>query len=815
MSFGDPTWLYLLPVALVIAAVFFWYTERAARRRLRRFVSARLLPELAAGHNPRRQILKLALVTAGAACALLALARPQLGYEVREATTAGVDVLVALDVSRSMLATDVAPNRLERAKLAVYDLLDAVEGDRIGLVSFAGTAFLQSPFTSDYGMFRQTLDMMDTDSIPIPGTDLSAAIRESRASFPPGDQKKLLFLISDGEDLEGGATSEATRAAEENIVIHTIGIGSADGELIPLTTPDGGRDYLRDSQGNPVRTRLDEATLREIANRTGGDYENLRDARLAARYKAAVAELERSEGETTTRRTPLERYQWPLTAAVFLLAGEWLISTRRRQGASRAAAIPIALMLLAVAVPQTAYAADSWRAQQLYRSGDYAESAEAYRHALDRDPDNARLHYNHGVSLFAAEQFAEATESFTRALRTDDIELQRDAYFNRGNSRYNRARRMHGEDPRAAMDLWLQSLQDFEAAHELDPSDSEAADRLHTATVQFNLHSGLLAHQAVPQEGGSVHGPEGRFLNGTAVELEAEPADGWRFAGWSGSDPEHPDEQAITHVVSGDALLRAAFVKVWKLDVAVDPEHAGTVREPGTFDDGTYAPIQALPSEGYRFDSWRGSSIAAIDRSSTRVYMDADRTVTAIFERELNLIVRPDNPEAGSTTGSGNYPPAEEIRITAEPAEGFEFSHWVSPHVRDPGKPETTVRVPPGEHDVIAVFDRDEEPDPESDDEQEESSGDQPEDGPGDSEEPTDPAEGSQEDTPADADGDEASETKSQETEPMQERDRDGMTPEEARRMLEALRRDEKLLPMGDHTISEDEMDRDRRSRDW
>ncbi|MCK6555218.1 VWA domain-containing protein [Candidatus Binatia bacterium] len=333
-------WLWLLLLAPVFAG-FLWWALRRRRLALQRFAEARLLPALVPELDLRRYRWRAALGVLAVALIALALAGPQWGFHWQEVRREGVDVIVALDTSRSMQATDVKPNRLARAKLAITDLVRELQGDRIGLVAFAGTAFVQCPLTVDYGAFDASLRAVHTGIIPRGGTALAAAIDTALEAFEARQSKhEALVLITDGEDHEGDVAAAAKRAAERGVKIYTVGIGTTAGELIPGGTGEGD-GFLKDRQGNVVKSRLDENTLQQIATDTGGAYVHGEgpDLGLAILYRDYIARMDKRELHTAMQRRYEERFQWPLLLAVLLLLVEPLIGDRRRRKTHSAARV--------------------------------------------------------------------------------------------------------------------------------------------------------------------------------------------------------------------------------------------------------------------------------------------------------------------------------------------------------------------------------------------------------------------------------------------------------------------------------------------
>ena len=263
---------------------------------------------------------------------ITALTRPQWGYEWQEVKHQGLDIIVVIDTSKSMLTQDVRPNRLERTKLAVKDLLKKLTGDRIGLVAFAGDAFLVCPLTIDYNGFLLSLNDMDVYSIPRGGTNIGRALEEALAGFEHIPNKyKSIILITDGDNLEGDPLSAAAKAKEKNIKIYTIGIGTKEGELIGVPDEGGQWQFLKDAQGQFVKSRLNENLLQKIALETGGGYVKSSGAQfgLDLIYDQELSKLEKREIESKTQRKYYERFQIPLAVAIILLATETCLPARK------------------------------------------------------------------------------------------------------------------------------------------------------------------------------------------------------------------------------------------------------------------------------------------------------------------------------------------------------------------------------------------------------------------------------------------------------------------------------------------------------
>ena len=334
MRFGSVDSLMLL-MPLVVALIAFAYFVHLSRQRLlRRFADRAMLSKLMNSVNTARQRAKLVLFVVGIFFLAMALLEPQFGTVLEMAQRKGVDVVVALDVSRSMLAEDVRPNRLERARFQIGELLDRLEGDRVGLVLFAGSAFIQCPLTVDYGAFRLLLSIVGAGSIPVQGTAIGDAIRLAIKCFDQGDrQHKVVVLFTDGEDHATEPMAAAQTAIEQGARVLIVGLGTPEGELIPLHKDDGQVDYHKDREGNYVKTRLDEATLRQVALATDGAYfrSSLKGAETELIYDV-IANMDKKEFGSERFSQYAQRYQYPLfVAIVCLLLATMLPEASRRE----------------------------------------------------------------------------------------------------------------------------------------------------------------------------------------------------------------------------------------------------------------------------------------------------------------------------------------------------------------------------------------------------------------------------------------------------------------------------------------------------
>ena len=496
MKFAHPVWLL---VGLIACAALLWrYRRFDARQRaeLKKFASENLIAQLTTSVSAARRQVKRTLVVAGIACLAIALARPLIGFRWEEAKRKGLDLLFAVDTSKSMLAQDVKPDRLTRAKMAVEDLLAHMDGDRVGLIAFAGNAFLQCPLTLDYDAFRQSLDAIDTRIIPRGGTDIASAIHEAESALEgKGSNERILVLLTDGEDLEGSALEAARAAGKNGLKIFTVGIGSANGELIPLADEKGGTQFAKDGSGQFVKSRLDESMLKQIAEATGAMYQPLGQQAqgLETIYQKGLAQFTRHELVSRMNKVYIERFQWPLALGLLCLVLEPLIGIRRRKTANapavaarpalasswnkmarRARVSAAAAVAVAMLVGASSVRASVQTGEKAFQKGDYAKAEQEYRQAAAKSPAKPVLQFNHGAAAYKAGNFDAAAQSFAKAMKTDDLKLQQDDYYNLGNTQYRIGQKAEKANTQDTIKTWEQAVQSYEAALQLKADDGDA-----------------------------------------------------------------------------------------------------------------------------------------------------------------------------------------------------------------------------------------------------------------------------------------------------------------------------------------------------
>ena len=503
MRFAHPWWLLAAFLVCCVLAWVWWVHDTRQHAALAKFVSAHLRAQLTQSVSIARRRLRRGLFLASVALLFVALAAPQFGFRMQEFKQRGNDIIFAVDTSRSMSTPDVKPSRLARAKLAIDDFVNRLDGDAVGLVAFAGDAFLQCPVTLDYGAFHQTLNALDTHIIPRGGTNITSAIQEAQAALQrrPGSDK-VLILVTDGEDLQGNALDAAKAAHRDGLKIYTVGVGTASGDLIPLPADQGG-GFLKDAAGHLVKSRLDEPALKAIAAATGGLYEPLgaEGQGLAMIYKEALAPLVKHDLAARQQRVYIERYQWPLTAALVLLLMSTLVGTRRRlssreraarkaasaaatpgnarwpaRGAAATVTVVAAMLLLPVHVAR----ASAGSAEKAYEKGDYVVAERDYAAAAKSQPKKPILKFNAGAAAYKAGQFPQAAQAFQGSLSGDQsadarrLAEQEDTYYNLGNSLYRIGQKTEQFSPQQTIQTWTQAVKSYDAALQLRADDADS-----------------------------------------------------------------------------------------------------------------------------------------------------------------------------------------------------------------------------------------------------------------------------------------------------------------------------------------------------
>lgn len=442
MSFAHP----ILAIAAIVA--FFAYLavfaslQRKRRTLLSKFAAAALLPALEVNLSKFKVRLKGICVALAIMFIMLALARPQWGYKWEEQKHIGLDVIFAVDTSKSMLAEDIKPNRLERSKLAISDILDRLGGDRVGLVAFSGQAFLQCPLTLDYGAFKMSLEALDTNIIQRGGTNIATAIDEADSAFAKTPNQKIIILISDGEELESSGIAHAEKISkEQKVKIFTLGVGSTTGEPIPVRDDRGNLTFLKDENGKLVSSILNEDLLKKVAQATGGFYASLAENGMDEIFENGISKEVKSELTSKMKKIAIERFQIPLAIAIAIIVFELMLGTRRTfagRGLGATSSI-VSLLALALLTPNFADA-----------QGEEAPKPDAL--------------FNSGVDAFNAKDFKKAKDDFYASIASSyDLNMQAKAYYNIANANYEEAKALCEKSP-SAKEAEAKAVQDLKQA---------------------------------------------------------------------------------------------------------------------------------------------------------------------------------------------------------------------------------------------------------------------------------------------------------------------------------------------------------------
>jgi len=329
--FAHPEYLYLLAAVPVLLALFMFARMRSRSAR-DAFSSSELFLRLAESHSGRKNVVKATFVLAAYSLLVIGVSNPQVGTRMEEVKQEGIDLFIALDVSRSMLAEDIKPNRLQKAKYEIRNLIDRLAGDRIGMIVFSGEAFTQFPLTIDYSAANLLLDIVDVESVPVPGTAIGSAIAQAMKSFNLEDpSSKVVVIMTDGENNAGNTAEEATKAAEKGVRIYAIGFGSPQGAPIPVYNTAGQQvDFKKDRSGNVILTKLDELSLQEIASIGKGKYYRASNSQdeLDAIYQDINA-LEKREFGVKKFTEFDDKFQYFIGIALLLLIAEVIVSDRK------------------------------------------------------------------------------------------------------------------------------------------------------------------------------------------------------------------------------------------------------------------------------------------------------------------------------------------------------------------------------------------------------------------------------------------------------------------------------------------------------
>ena len=480
--FEDPIYLWLLVLIPVLALIRF-ISYRNQKRKLRKFGDPKLLKELMPDVSRFRPSLKFWILLAALALLILMLARPQMGTKISQEKRTGIETIIALDISNSMLAEDIVPSRLDRSKMMVENLVDHFVNDKIGLIVFAGDAFVQLPITSDYVSAKMFLSSIDPSMMATQGTDIAAAINMGMNSFTQEEGiGKAIIVITDGEDHEGGALEAAEAAKKKGMRVYVLGVGSSKGSPIPIP---GTGDYMKDNMGNTVMSALNEDMCMQVAAAGGGVYIHVENNSAAQQQlDNELDKLSKKETSTTVYSDYDEQFQAFGILALLLLIIEICILDRRNPLMKKLSLFKRKTLLLAVISLSSFLFPLSTNAQtdrqyirqgnKQYRAGDFANAEVSYRKAIEKNPRNPQAAYNLGNSLMAQKKDSAAIEQFQNAakLETNPMRKYR-AFHNMGV--ICQGHKMYGE-----------AIEAYKNALRLNPEDNETRYNLVLCKHQKN-----------------------------------------------------------------------------------------------------------------------------------------------------------------------------------------------------------------------------------------------------------------------------------------------------------------------------------------
>ncbi|HEU4366237.1 MAG TPA: VWA domain-containing protein [Candidatus Krumholzibacteria bacterium] len=550
IEFARPLWLWGL-LGLPVLAALMAIAVRRRRAALERFVGPRLVTALAPGASWRRHAAKSTLRVLAVGMLIVAVAAPRFGSQLVKVEREGIDLVIALDVSLSMLAEDVAPNRLERAKREIADLVEGLQGDRVGLVVFAGEAVALCPLTVDYKAALMLARSVDVFSVSEPGSAIGDAIEVATAMFDGSEGgDRAIILVTDGENQHGDPEVAARAAAEKDIRVFAIGLGSPRGELIPERGPDGAVvGYKKDDRGETVLSRLDEGMLQRVASAAGGQYlpATTGGLEIQALYDA-ISGMQRKliKGEFVERHK--ERFMIPLAAALLCLLLDAILTTKAsgRRAYALHTGLAVLIAVLGLGFTEPAFAGSVKRAQvragnKAFRDGKYADAFSLYRQALGdsaKTPKNPQgVYYNGGNALYMQGEYEPAVEYYQRSYSPDSVLTGRMLY-NRGNAL------LKGGRAQEAIESYIQALQYL-------PDDEDARHNLELA-LAVDQQQEEQKQQQQPQQQGNENqqneqkdqNQQGGSSDSTATDPEDQrQQDGKREDGQKQDEKQHSQAQ--------------------------------------------------------------------------------------------------------------------------------------------------------------------------------------------------------------------------------------------------------------------------------
>ena len=473
LQFHQPLWIVAGLVTCVLLITGNLWAGKKRQKTLTNFAHPKILSGLIQNASPARKKIKFSLIVFAVFCLFVALARPQYGFRWIDVKRKGIDILFAIDTSKSMLAQDIKPNRLERARYGILDFVEKLDGDRVGLMPFAGSAYLMSPLTLDYNGFETSLSAVNTKTIPKGGTNLAELIKLADETLTNNANHKILIVLTDGENLEGDVLKAAQKVGENGMTIHTVGVGTPQGELIPT---GANNTFIKGDDGKYITSKLDQKMLERISSTTGGISVLLGNggAGLERIYQDKLKLIPKEELKERRKKVAIERFEYPLGLALLLFCLEFLIRESPVGKRKKKTVNPVIGLFLMCSLLGFSSKSHAGPGEEAYRQGNYLKADEIYSDQLSQNPFDNRLHYNSGTVAYKNNMMDQAIESFSKSLESTDMKLQEKSYYNLGNSHYQKGLGSVQADPGKTIEQWQESIEAFNSSLALNPENKAA-----------------------------------------------------------------------------------------------------------------------------------------------------------------------------------------------------------------------------------------------------------------------------------------------------------------------------------------------------
>lgn len=477
MKFENELFIFVMPIITFLIIWLFVRNRKIKTKLLSEFVAKSTAEQAVQNFSQKKDRTKSILCICAFSLLIHGLAEPKFGSYWVEKKSVGVDIVFAIDVSKSMLAEDILPNRLERTKLEITNFSKKLTGNRLGLIAFAGSAFLQCPLTLDYNAFLQSVDSLDVNVIANGGTALDKAVSLAENVFQPNANQKILILISDGEELAGDVSVRLTRI--KNLQIFTVGVGDENGSKLPITDANGKSTFMKDRLGRDIVSKLNRTLLEKIAAATNGFYVPLSSAGLDLINTRYISKFEKNEINSRQEQVPIERFQWFVLPAIILLLIEQVISTKKSTKLAMFKRIfkrskKFVPLIIAMIFVNEASAIQS-KGDKFFAAGDYKNAAKVYEKMLTKDASRYDVEYNLGTNLLKSGDFVAAKEHLANALNSTNFDIKKKAFYNIGHACFVQGESELDSSPEETLKFWNDSLKAFESAVELDENFEDAS----------------------------------------------------------------------------------------------------------------------------------------------------------------------------------------------------------------------------------------------------------------------------------------------------------------------------------------------------